>query len=370
MTARRVRSAESCRFIASWTSRGGVISRISTVVTLPPQRSVTSSSLTRRTSLICSRFDSTSSSEDVADDGAQRRRRDALEGAGEVRDVDDALERIADPPVDQEVDVDRGVVLGDRRLARDLDELLADVDLDRPVDDRDEEPEARVADHRLVRLAEPEHDHLLVLLDDPDRQVQDHEQDDDDERDDGDRDDDGSSTELLPVVCRQRSAAGDPARRATVRPSMPTTWTGVPRSSGRSSAVRAVHSSPRGVDRAERLERPADLADRARRGAAAAATAPGRSSAASGSPSTAISSPEHGRRDRGDARAAARPPATTGSNGSAWPCTARTRPARSRRSRRREQAVARDRSAPGRTGRARRRPAAGRRRSAAGCRSR
>jgi len=40
------------RFIASWTSRGGVISRISTVVTLPPQRSVTSSSLTRRTSLI------------------------------------------------------------------------------------------------------------------------------------------------------------------------------------------------------------------------------------------------------------------------------------------------------------------------------
>ena len=61
MTARRVRSAESCRFIASWTSRGGVISRISTVVTLPPQRSVTSSSLTRRTSLICSRFESTSS---------------------------------------------------------------------------------------------------------------------------------------------------------------------------------------------------------------------------------------------------------------------------------------------------------------------
>jgi hypothetical protein len=61
ITARRVRSAESCRFIASWTSRGGVISRISTVVTLPPQRSVTSSSLTRRTSLICSRFESTSS---------------------------------------------------------------------------------------------------------------------------------------------------------------------------------------------------------------------------------------------------------------------------------------------------------------------
>lgn len=61
MTARRVRSAESWRFIASWTSRGGVISRISTVVTLPPQRSVTSSSLARRISLICSRRERTSS---------------------------------------------------------------------------------------------------------------------------------------------------------------------------------------------------------------------------------------------------------------------------------------------------------------------
>ena len=62
MTARRVRSADSWRFMASWTSRGGLISRISTVVTLPPQRSVTSSSFTRRTSLICSRFERTSSS--------------------------------------------------------------------------------------------------------------------------------------------------------------------------------------------------------------------------------------------------------------------------------------------------------------------
>ena len=95
-----------------------------------------------------------------------------------LRDVDDALERVDDPPVDQEVDVDRGVVLGDRRLARDLDELLADVDLDRPIDDRDEEPQARVADHRLVRLAQPEDDHLLVLLDDPDREVHDDQQDD------------------------------------------------------------------------------------------------------------------------------------------------------------------------------------------------
>ena len=48
-----------------------------------------------------------------------------------------------------------------------------------------EEPQAGVADHAVVRLAEPEHDHLLVLLNDPDRQVDDHQQDDDEER--GDR---------------------------------------------------------------------------------------------------------------------------------------------------------------------------------------
>ena len=90
MTARRLRSAESIRFMASWTSRGGMISRISTMVTLPPQRSVCSSSLVRSTSLICSRLDSTSSMQDVADDRAQRGGRDALERAREVGHVDDA----------------------------------------------------------------------------------------------------------------------------------------------------------------------------------------------------------------------------------------------------------------------------------------
>ena len=57
--ARRVRSADICRFMASCTSRGGMISRISTLVTLTPQRSVTSSSLTRRVWLMCSRCEST-----------------------------------------------------------------------------------------------------------------------------------------------------------------------------------------------------------------------------------------------------------------------------------------------------------------------
>ena len=61
MTARRVRSAVSIRFIESCTPGGGMSSRISTVVTLPPQRSVCSSSRARRTSLIWSRLESTSS---------------------------------------------------------------------------------------------------------------------------------------------------------------------------------------------------------------------------------------------------------------------------------------------------------------------
>src|SRR5213593_256224 len=60
-TARRLRSADIWRIIASVTFLGGRISRISTFVTLTPQRVVTSSSFVRRIALISSRFDSTSS---------------------------------------------------------------------------------------------------------------------------------------------------------------------------------------------------------------------------------------------------------------------------------------------------------------------
>ena len=60
--ARRLRSALIWRFIASWMSRGGTISRISTLVIFTPQRSVTSSSFARRMWLISSRLASTSSS--------------------------------------------------------------------------------------------------------------------------------------------------------------------------------------------------------------------------------------------------------------------------------------------------------------------
>src|SRR5438034_3343470 len=58
---RRLLSADIWRIIASVTFLGGRISRISTFVTLTPQRVVTSSSFVRRTALISSRFERTSS---------------------------------------------------------------------------------------------------------------------------------------------------------------------------------------------------------------------------------------------------------------------------------------------------------------------
>ena len=102
---------------------------------------------------------------------------------------EDALERVRDPPVHEEVDVDRRVVLGDRGLARDLGQGLAEVHLDRPVDDRDQEAQAGLPDHLLVRLAEPEHDHALVLLHHAHGEVEDHEHDRQQEREEREGDD-------------------------------------------------------------------------------------------------------------------------------------------------------------------------------------
>ena len=91
MIARRLRSAESIRFIASWTSRGGddladlhrrdlAAPALGLLVELGAQDLV---------DLLALGEDVVE--EDVADDRAQRRRRDALERAREVRDVHDAL---------------------------------------------------------------------------------------------------------------------------------------------------------------------------------------------------------------------------------------------------------------------------------------
>ena len=107
---------------------------------------------------------------------------------GEVGDVHDALERIGDPPVDEEVDIDRCVVPGDGGLAGDFDELLARVDLDRAIDDRDQEVDARAADHGFIGLAEAEDHHPLVLLHHANGQVDDHEDEDEGDPADGQQD--------------------------------------------------------------------------------------------------------------------------------------------------------------------------------------
>ena len=107
--------------------------------------------------------------EDVADHRAEGRRRDVLEGAFEVLDLDHAPVGVDDPPVDQEVDADRRVVLGDARLARDLDELLAQVDPDAALGDRHDEHPARAFDLVRTGPAEGEDEEPLVLVDDLDR---------------------------------------------------------------------------------------------------------------------------------------------------------------------------------------------------------
>src|SRR5881296_526054 len=74
--------------------------------------------------------------EDVADDRAQRRRRDARHGGAEVLDLQHRvggllLDHLL---VDEEVDRDRCVVLGDAGLLRDLDDELTQIDVDADLD--------------------------------------------------------------------------------------------------------------------------------------------------------------------------------------------------------------------------------------------
>ena len=100
---------------------------------------------------------------DVADDRAQGGCRHALQRAGEIGDVDLAHQRVDDLPVDEEVDAERSVVLGDGGLARDFDELLSKVDDEAFVGERDKESQARPSDEVRPRLAPAVDDHLSPL---------------------------------------------------------------------------------------------------------------------------------------------------------------------------------------------------------------
>ena len=151
ITARRLRSALICRFMASWMSRGGTISRISTLVIFTPQRSVTSSSLARRMWLISSRLASTSSSGMSPMTARSVVAASACEAPDEVRDRRHRLLGVEDLRVDQEVDADGRVVLGDAGLLRHLEVELAQVDLHRLLNDRHQQHQARARRHRSRR---------------------------------------------------------------------------------------------------------------------------------------------------------------------------------------------------------------------------
>jgi len=79
--------------MASWTSRGGY-SRISTVVTFTPTVWVTSSSFVRRDLVDLLALGEHVVKEDVADNGAERRSRDARDGGPEVLDLEDGSRRL------------------------------------------------------------------------------------------------------------------------------------------------------------------------------------------------------------------------------------------------------------------------------------
>ena len=106
----------------------------------------------------------------ATDDGAQTRRRQAQEGSVEGVDLQHRGERISDPPVDEEVDGDRRVVAGDRRLGRDFHDGGAQVDLERSIDERDDKGEPRAFDQGVVRPTETEDDEPLILGNDLDGQ--------------------------------------------------------------------------------------------------------------------------------------------------------------------------------------------------------
>jgi hypothetical protein len=76
--------------------------------------------------------------------------------------------RVDDPEVGDCVDARRNVVLGDHFLRRDVERDRPQIDLDDPVDDRDQERDARPL--RVEQTPEPEDDPALILAEDSDEE--------------------------------------------------------------------------------------------------------------------------------------------------------------------------------------------------------
>ena len=107
----------------------------------------------------------------LAEHRPQRRLRDLRRRDHEVLDLDDRVLRLDDPEVGDRVHAHRDVVLGDHLLRRDVQRDRPQVDLDHPVDDRDQQEEARALRLRQ-QPAEPEDDPALVLARHLDRRDQ------------------------------------------------------------------------------------------------------------------------------------------------------------------------------------------------------
>src|SRR5207302_674404 len=153
-----------------------------------------------------------------------------LRRPGEVLHLDHAGDGVDHLVESQEVDRDGGVVLGEGRLVGNLQVKLPQIDRDRPVDDRDQQPHPRVA--KADDPPEAEDDQTLVLPDHPHRQH---------DEDAGNKHDQDEYTESDSHWGTSRGVSGMTSRTSPWRP---TTSTRYPAGMVAPSAATAVHDSP------------------------------------------------------------------------------------------------------------------------------
>src|SRR5437868_5755612 len=130
----------------------------------------------------------------LTEDGAEGRLRDLGGRDHEVLHLDDRVLGLDDPEIGDRVHPHRDVVLGDDLLRRDGQRDRPQVDLDHPVDYRDQDEQARALRLRQ-QPAQAEDDSALVLARHLDRRDQ--EEDDQEEKDDDDDDRSGHAGILL-----------------------------------------------------------------------------------------------------------------------------------------------------------------------------
>src|SRR5262249_37314447 len=97
----------------------------------------------------------------VAHDRPQRGGRNVEAGPPKILDGQHRHDRVEHLEEDEEVDGDRGVVLGDGDLVRYFQELLPQVDYDDPIGDGVDQHQSRAAGP--AGTTQPEHHHPLVL---------------------------------------------------------------------------------------------------------------------------------------------------------------------------------------------------------------